>query len=292
MTNEELIAKGLLCKVSVSMWGNTAKDKDESEKVRSANGASEGSVRVNKTLLQSDKFKRLAELVRECRAAVYRSTLPWDDSGRRLCPVLAYNHLHAKVDDYRHKFDAMVKDIKDEYYILVDAARVTLGQLFNADDYPSADEFACKFKFVWTAEPIPDPNDIRVTMPENEKKMLTESLKEQMRDNVAVAKKDIVERISDAVGHMVEKLSVFDPSKSGKDRGTFRDTLVTNVTELVDNLATLNFDNNQTVEDIRVKLMGALKDVTAKELRESEDKRKNVLEEAKSVMFMLSDYAS
>jgi len=72
----------------------------------------------------------------------------------------------ATLGDYQTQFNESVKEFIDEYPTLVSASAFQLGDLFDAADYPNANELVDKFKFKYVFLPVPDVGDFRVDVGE------------------------------------------------------------------------------------------------------------------------------
>jgi hypothetical protein len=133
---------------------------------------------------------------------------------------------------FQQGFNRLSADLADNFPGYVAAARTTLGKMFDPKDYPTPADILAKHVFGVKIDPIPDADDFRVKLPEAELTRLRREIHERTEIAMAEANRDMWQRVAEIVGHMADKLA--DPD------GKFKDTLVTNVSELADIIGDLN----------------------------------------------------
>ena len=247
----------VLVDLNISVWTGRKMDKRVSEQVDASNNTRARAGNYHKKLLAGtealDGLHRVVGLVRQWH---YDNTLPWADNGTRLLSMANFFDYKASLSDFRTQFHTAAEDFYSQYNDLVSAAAFTLGDLFNPNDYPSIDEIRRKNSFKYVFSPVPDAGDFRVDIP-NEYR---EELQKISDERVNAAMKDAWDRLHDCLKHMSEKLA-------GEEKQVFRDTLVTNATDLCSILTKLNVTNDAKLEQARKQLESALVGVDAKELR-------------------------
>jgi hypothetical protein len=95
---------------------------------------------------------------------------------------------------------------------------------------------------------------------------------------------DAWNRLHECVTRMSERLDF----KGSEDKKIFRDSLVDNALELVDMLKCMNITNDAELEKSRKQLEKALFGVSAQELRESADIRKDVKTQVDDILNRMS----
>lgn len=266
----------VLTDLHISVWTGRKMDKRVSEQVDATNNTKARAGNYHKKLLAgTEALDGLHKVVSNIRQWHYENTLPWADNGQRLLPMANFFDYKAMMADFNRQFNDAAENFYAQYGDLVSAAAFTLGDLFNADDYPSVDQIRTKNKFNVMFSPVPDAGDFRVDIP-NEYR---EELQKVSDERVAHAMKDAWDRLHDCLSRMSEKLA-------GAEKQIFRDSLVTNAVDLCAALTKLNVTNDAKLEDARQKLERALVGIDAKELRKSDDTRKDVKARVDEILSM------
>jgi hypothetical protein len=159
-----------------------------------------------------------------------------------------------------------------------------LNGLFNPNDYPDPVKIRSKFGVDIVISPLPDSNDFRVGLQEEEINRIQTEIADREKQLLARAMKDCWNRLYEVVKHMSLKLS--------DKEATFRDSLVGNIINLVGLLPKLNLTNDHHLEtmrkDIETKLTGASPD----DLRNSKPIRKQVAQQATEILDQMAGYVS
>tara|TARA_R100000935_G_scaffold6126_1_gene13552 strand:+ start:412 stop:1320 length:909 start_codon:yes stop_codon:yes gene_type:complete len=254
-----------LVELGISKWTGRKLDKRASADVASANYASNGVANVHKKLLGNcSELKDIDTLVGEARTAHYSMTMPWSDTGLRLLTTKAYFKYHETMTKAQASFDDCVNTFLQAYDWEITQAQAKLGDLFNRNDYPTTESLSSKFGFRLSYMPLPDVGDFRLdinTEAQNDIKSHYETYYTTQLNN---AMNDIWQRAFKCLSNMSERLDY----ASNEGKKVFRDTLVTNVVDMVDLLAVCNVTNDIKMEAMRVKLEDTLQGVTPDALRE------------------------
>jgi hypothetical protein len=185
------------------------------------------------------------------------------------------------------EFDAQFHDLKDKflenYNAMVSAAAFTLNELFDREDYPHPDMVVHKFYYRYDFMPVPQSGDFRIDIGNEGMQELIGKYESQFDLRVKTAMQDAWSRLHDCVSRMSERLDF-----GVKDKKIFRDSLVENALELVDMLKCMNITNDPELEKSRKQLEQALFGVSAQELRESADIRKDVKTQVDDILKRMS----
>jgi len=277
----------MLFTLNIKQWSGKASDKGAARQLASDKSAVSDCVKVSKQLVFSQLTDDIKRLANEARQEFYALTLPWMDDGRRLLSAKNYNKAMVKMASYQAAFEKLAAQVESQYPVMIDEARKQLGDLFLESDYPK--DITKKYSFAPHVEPIPSVDDIRVGLGEGERAKIAAELKAQIEAAGTNAKRDIYTRVSDCVSRIAEALPKFKPDGKGAERGTFRDSLIGNVAELIEGLDGLNFDNDQSV----IALGDRLRSLTVYEpeaLREDASKRAQVTSTASEILEMMQGY--
>ena len=257
----------MLVELSISTWTGRKLDKTVSNEVTVSKHAQKGTATVNKKILgdcaELDAVQKYAANVRNCH---YALTMPWSDTGLRLLTTANYFTYQTQLTALQNEFATLVENFLDAYTWEVSKAQVRLGNLFNANDYPSVDKLRDKFKFNISYMPVPSAGDFRLDINNEANQQLAQHYKNYYDTQLKNAMNDIWQRAHSALTKMSERLDYAD----NQTKKIFRDSLVDNVLEVVSLLDTCNITGDTHMSAIKSKLVDTLSGVTPEALREDE----------------------
>lgn len=271
-TNAPSIASSaVLIDLSISAWTGRKLDKRASQDVTAQANAAKGVANVNKKLLgDCAELDAIQKFTSNARNAHYAMTMPWSDLGLRLCPTSTYVGVNGR-DGYertmtalQNEFFRLVTVFLDAYGWEVQNAQLKLGSLFNADEYPTRDDLAAKFKFRFAAMPLPTAGDWRLDIGNEAADVLRDRYEKFYGDQLRDAMGDVWKRAHAALSKMSERLDY----AGHEAKKVFRDTLVENVQDIVALMGECNITNDPTMTAAQRKLAMALEGVTPDALRE------------------------
>jgi hypothetical protein len=176
---------------------------------------------------------------------------------------------HKAVTTEIAKGEALVAELVDAYEDRKEEAKMALGPDYNENDYPSIDKFASKFSFSLDVEPLPTSGDFRIDIQNTGIADIAEQYQSKFNDRYAAAMQDVWNRAHKVCQNMSDKLDYF----ADEDKKIFRDTLVSNVTDIVDMMRGFNITNDPTMTAAANHLEEAMRVVTPDALRENADLR-------------------
>ena len=271
-----IASSAVLIDLSISCWTGRKLDKRASNDVTAQNNAAKGVANVHKKLLgDCAELDAVQKFAANARNAHYAMTMPWSDLGMRLCPTAQYVGGTTKSGGSRDGYERTMTALQTEFFRLTDAflnaydweiqnAQLKLGALFNAEEYPSRDSLASKFKFRFVAIPLPDAGDWRLDIGNEAAAVMREQYDKFYGEQLTKAMNDVWERAHEALSKMSERLDYSDDTT----KKVFRDTLVTNVQEIVDLLGTMNVTNDPRMAEAHKRLEAAMQGITPEALRE------------------------
>ena len=265
--------KSVLVDVNISVWTGKKMDKKVSQEIDAAKNTKTKAGNYSKHLLAgTDKLDTVTKMVANVRNWHYAQTLPWSDSGSRLLPMKNFFEYKQTLSYHEQEFNDAVEDFLKEYPNLVSAAAFQLGDLFDRDEYPTAEELRSKFKFKYVFLPVADTKDFRVQVGDESAQELKEQYEKFYTDKLNGAMKDAWERLHETLTKFSERLS---DGEEG-DKKIFRDSMFTNAMDLCNMLTRLNVTDDPKLEEARKKLEKAIAGVDAKDVRDDEDLRREV----------------
>lgn len=288
MTN--LTEKAMLAGLNIAQWSARKHDKRVSDKVARDHETSADAGRYNKTLIAKDALGEISSLANEARSHHYTNTLPWGDNGVRILPAANYWDYVQAQRVYKERFGAAVHAFSDNYPDYVAEAQCRLKKLFNHGDYPLPDELAAKFHYEIAFSPLPDANDFRVSLGENEETHIRAEIERRMTRATEAAMRDLWQRVFDAVSHMRDRLGRYDVDPAGRVQNPFRDTLVGNLRDLAELLPKLNVLGDPALDDMRRRLVSSLCVHDAQDLRDDASLRRDVARGADEILADMAGY--
>lgn len=269
-----LSESAFLASVKISQWEGRKLDRKVTGKATQDHGAKDDAGRFNKQLLDKEAFKHITRAVSKARDFHESHTLPWQDNGTRILSAVGFVEYQAGLAAIRQEFESAVAAFIVAYPKHVEDAPARLGKMFNAADFPDADEIKNLFGFKVKLSHIPDAADFRVQIPAGQAAAIRAEIEASAKEALAGAMREAFERVAGAVGHMAERLKAYRPAsgKGDKSEGVFRDSLVTNVAELAALLPSLNLTGDPKLAEI-AENMKALCKLNAEQLRADDSTR-------------------
>jgi len=262
-----LSSSSMLVTVNISKWEGRKFDKKASNDIVASNGAERGAANVHKKLLpNSDALKAIIEHASAIHRLHTHMTMPWADKGARLLPTAQYMKYHNEMTALQNKFYTLVDTFLDDYNLSIAEAQVHLGDMYNDKDYPTVDELRQKFKCVIAYAPLPESGDFRVDLPKEAIAELQSSYVNYYEEKAKQAMNDVWERLYKVLKNMSEKLDYADK----ENKKVFRDTLVSNVMDMIELLRVSNVTNSVQMTAMADQLEEALVGVTPDALREDD----------------------
>jgi hypothetical protein len=254
----------MLTELNISVWTGRKFDKVVSQEIDTAKQTTTRAGNYHKNLIADEpNFIALSKFGGNARTFHYHATMPWSDSGLRLLTTAMYFDYHKVISQMEQDFYGLVDTALNDYPNMILRAKHKLGDLFNEHDYPDVDDLRNKYRFSVKFSPVPDVGDWRVDIGNEARQTLQESYQQAYQQNLDQAYKDVWERTHDALSNMSAKLA-------GNQKQIFRDTLVTNVKEMIDLLDKFNITGDAKMKQAKTKIQNALLGVTPDALREDD----------------------
>ena len=255
----------MLVELSISTWTGRKLDKRASQDVTAQASAQKGVANVNKKLLgDCAELDAVQKFTANARNVHYAMTMPWSDTGLRLLPTTQYFKYHREMTTLQAEYARQVDVFLQAYDWEISQAQVKLGGLFNSDEYPTADSLTSKFKFKMNYMPLADAGDWRVDIGNEAKDVLATQYESYYATQLQTAMGDVWSRAHDALAKMSERLDYADSNT----KKVFRDSLVTNVTDMIELLGACNVTGDPVMARAQRDLDEAMRGITPDALRE------------------------
>lgn len=269
--------KAMVVNLTIRQWSARKFDRKATSEVET-NHNTKNAGRFNKILIAVDELKKVSKVANQIRGFHYANTLPWGDDGSRLLPSANFLNYSQKIGELKNEFETAVNKFCVAYPSLIQEAQVRLNGLFNPLDYP-ADVSGCfEVKTVFT--PVPDAGDFRVNLEKSEIEELENSLRTELQNRIEGSKHEVWERIKGVLQAMVSRL--------GEKKAIFRDSLITNISDLIELLPKLNFSEDSAINDMCESLKVLL--CNPEELRNNSLLRNAKAKEAEELLSKVNSY--
>ena len=226
----------------------------------------------------------------EARTRHYANSLPWDDKGSRLLTVANYERYTELMDGLRERVVRQRARFIEDYDHYVAQARLDLGKLFRIEEYPSRETLQDRFSISYRITPVPDADHFIAKLASDDtdrvKRDIERHIEEQLHDAVG----DLYRRLAEAVERISERL---DEDENGKPL-VFRDTMISNIRDLVDVVPRLNIFGDQKLASLCEQVKDRIAGVEPDSLRPSRTfdpaARDRVKRDAEALMEQFAGY--
>ena len=277
----------MLVRLNITRFGGEKIDTIASEDICKKNNAESDSGKFIKKLFKDNQaLKDTKKIASKARHVSDSMTLPYM-TGQKLLAVGMYEkHGQALADlkqDFEMARDVFISDIKKDQ----ERQKIKLGSLYNESDYPNVEDIREKFTFTVQYETIADCQ-----------KFDTMGLGKLINDAVEIQNKridnavmDMFKRIEKYLGNFAERTKNYKPkTENSRVQNEFRDTLISNLRELVENLPLMNITNNPKINELCDDIKGLIKGLDLETLRGDEDVRKDVSKKRDDILAKMGGY--
>lgn len=255
-------------------WG-TITDKKITEEVNADKGSTRGSVRARKTLLPAAAGTAVA-LVQEACSKFYTyhtsRTLATGVKGQRLLPTAFYLDYMTEFGAAEAEVDSAMSALESAYPEAIKEAQVLLGAAFDPADYPPVQELREYLAFRVRFLPMPQGNAIMNALGA----AAAADVDSYVQDAVKLATDEAADRLRTCVKNMAERLS--------NPKAIFRDTLTSNLDDVVKLLPTLNIGNDPMLAEMVERARDTLSGHNPEQLRKNTADRLRVASAANDIL--------
>ena len=274
----------MLCHVKVNFYGFRKYDSEVSNKACEEFDADKDSGRFNKSLIEREGLQFLGGIARTIRRYHRRNTLPWldGDDDYRILPSAHYIEYSKGLRKLVEEFGHIADDFHAQLPLLYKRAQKKRGKMYKAEDYPDPETVRAKYNVTVKIKPVPIGKDFRVKKLSPEiRAEIQKEIDTDRNDAVKEAMKNLWGRLQLPIKKMVEKLN--------DDESIFRDSLVENISDIVELISKLNL-GDQELEKFGKEVRKKLCTVDPKELRKDTQLRNDTRKAAKDILKRMAGY--
>jgi hypothetical protein len=281
-----LAEKAMLVKLSIHQWYSQVTDKGATQLVhRTNNAVNAGEFR--KWLLPKHIAKKQRALENKLRKIHNTFTLPWSDDGYRVLSGAGYQRYMDEIRKVKVEYLAFADEILVDYESLKAHAKAQLGQLWIPSEFPSVEVLRAKYGVDTHVQPIPAGSDFRVDVGNEAAARIKGEIEAMSKDKLDAAMKDIWARLIEVVSAMSTRLKVYTESDG---ENTFRDSLLGNITGLLDIVPMLNIYDDPDLAAMSARIRAELTKHTATVLRDDAKIRKQTAVAADAILKQIGDF--
>ncbi len=277
---QTLSEKAMRVKIKSSQWYQHKADKAAGEEITRIKNAEAKAARVTKKLVP-DAMKRLDSADRHIDAYFKEHTAPWGDDGTRILLSKKFMDFSKGLQGLFEKRKLAADQVVIDFLQHKQMDKDRLGDMYREEDYPDIHDLPEKFSVDVEFSPLPDSNDFRVDLADEELEKLRTDYEARNQAKMDAAMLDVWQKLYAPVAHMAKILG------NGKK---VEKSVVENVLKITELLPALNVADDPELEAMRSEIEGTLCDYSAAELRESEYVRGEKLESAKELMEKMEGY--
>ena len=261
----DLTRDAMLVGLRITAWSGRLYDREASAHVAAHHDASASAGRYNKRLLPKSALAAINAAISEARIRHYANTLPWDDKGSRLLTVANYERYTEIMDGLRERLVRERASFIEDYDHYVEQARIDLGKLFRMEDYPSKEDLRDRFSIRYRITPVPDADHFIAKLASDDTERVKRDIERHIEEQLHDAVGDLYRRLAEAVERVSERL---DEDENGKPL-VFRDTMISNIRDLVDVVPRLNIFGDQRLAGLCEQVKDRIAGVEPDSLRPS-----------------------
>ena len=254
-------------------WLGTTKSLSNAQKSQAAEtfGAASESISAGKRLFdtKAESYKILTSLKSQITRYWKDNSLAYPESGIRLIRQNRIEEFNDTFDDFQTQLDAAVRQLNEHFHDLKEEARIRLGSLFDATDYPSS--LAGEFSFSVEYPSVEAPDYLRRLSPELYADQ-SRRVAERFDRAVEMAEQAFVEQLDGLVNHLSERLAGND---DGKPK-IFRDSAVQNFREFFIRFKELSVSSNEQLDDLVQRCESLMDGVQPQQLRNNDSLRRSL----------------
>ena len=267
-------------------WFGTTKTLSSAQKSQAAEsfGAQSQAISAAKRLIdtRNELYRNLTAIKSKITRYWKEASLAFPEPGIRLIPQNRIEEFDQAMQSFEAELSNAVVLFDQSFAELKEAARIRLGDLFDASDYPVslADEFSVQ----WDFPNVTAPDYLRRLNPEVYRQQ-ARLVAERFEEAVAMAEQAFIEELEQLVSHLAERLA---GTEDGKPK-VFRDSTLTNLSDFFHRFRELNVNSNEQLDELVKSCEQLVSGVAPQSLRDNDSLRQSLSSNLESVRGSLDD---
>lgn len=261
-------------------WFGTRRALSPDQKREAADtfGAAREFIGASKKLLDTrhPRWKALTAVRRDVVSLWRGMSLPYPEPGVRLIRQEDIEGFTAKMHQAVARLDLAVQSLDDEFSVIRENAKTSLGDLFNATDYPAT--MKPYFALEWDFPSVEPPEYLMKLNPK---------LWEEQRDRIAakfdaavrMAEEAFIQEFAGLVSHLSERL---EGTEDGKKK-VFRDSAINGLQEFFAKFQSLAVHDNAGLDQLVGQVQQLVQGVAPQDVRDDDGLRNRIHEQLAAV---------
>lgn len=276
MQTNDINSRAMLVSLSTSVFNPTRLDRTATNEVIVNKNASKDAGDFKRRIIPKDVIDPVMKAANAAYLRHKTLTSPWEDGGTRLLSILMFDKYVDEINGERRMFEKEVDKFLKAYESIRANAPVRMGALYDPRDYPPIEVVREKFGIRTQWLPLPNGNDFRVHLQDDQIAELAESVNERVDQAVKAAREDLYERLQDRLSRVSERLS--------KPDNIFRDSLIDNLKELCALVPKMCLTPDATLQQAIDRATLEITTFDPQDLRDDEGKRARAKAAADSIL--------
>lgn len=280
-------SRAVTVNLSIGYPGSGARD-SRGETVVDREYGSKNAGRFTKHRIDPQWLEPIRKHAGKTRNTFLARTVPLVGTKDRLLP----NRQHFEFAEWfrgrSHEFDAIARQLSDDWPNEVRRAEQRLRDLYRSADYPNdiSDQFYCDLR----VRPMADPGQAVSELFGSAAQSIQEEMERENQRAAEHAIKESCERMVESLSHMRERVEAYDKREPGSKSGSFHNTLVTNAQQCVELAQGFDLSGDGILTETIAKAKALVNNLTPDSLRESPTVRADVMAQADEILARMNSY--
>jgi len=263
----DLFTKGSICVLRTSVWpGKTVLPKDAVETAATDKNWARG----EKLLIDPKHLKELNNIRARAWTFLRSQAVPFPFEGAVVISHSRVPYVNQKMVEFQAEFTAAVQKLADNFANYKEEAKLPLGPLWDAADYPVDIKHTCRMG--WQLYAIQGPDKALAAVAPDLYAQQVKGMKTLFAEAREMGIAAVREELLKVVQHAVERLS-------GVEKKTFHSSTISKFTDFFNKFADRNIWGDQELEEIVNQAKQVLQGITPAGLRDAAGLRQNVAAE-------------
>jgi hypothetical protein len=285
-TKKPLSHRAMMVTLTQRSWKATATDQDVAAQTELAQQAEHGTITVLKKLCPDHILAGIRTALSLGRSEHYKMTVPGLYKGQALLSTAMFETYAMAQDEIKGAFFTRVDEFVKIYPDIVDRAARRFGSAYKPSDYPSPEGVREYFDYRVQFAPVPETSDWRL---EGVTSADLTKLRHEVEDSVGKMYSDATQVLFNRTRKLLESIVAQTKNYNSRHPGnTLGDATIDNLKEISSMVTAMNITGDPVLEQVGNSMIKSFIDVEAKELRRSDERRKEIGSTAKNLLAKLN----
>ncbi len=280
--------RAMLATLNISQWNTRRIDHGITQEVALSKGAQTDAGQYALKLSNAAVLTDIAKCAAAAGTRHRELTLPWGDNGLRILLNNQYFKYMQAMNSAKALFTGHTARLFQEWPSILAAEKISPrlghGAMFNPAKYPALEDLKRRFSFRISILPLPDADDFRVKLSEEEEQRVREDMRQSFAETIQASSRDAWQRLDKILGHFAKQLAAYGPGVR------LHDTVLTNLVDLVDILPGLNVTADPALDAVIAETREKLCGLSIEKLKDYAPARAEAASTAQAILDKMKDY--